>query len=170
MMRTREDVPYLKCKKCKDVFIASHLTSHHCYSENSELKSGTDLNRQCCVLDDGIPCNNSILCKTHKLNEKSQIIGRLYPVNLLIQIVKKENQMKKQTFDLIPESVDEEDILKACKIIEEIKPVFSIENDPEKQFYDKFLKLMDSSINKPNDDKKRDTLIKRKYSKKHNLT
>lgn len=161
-MRSREKVPFLKCKKCKDIFIASSLKKHFCYTQNNDSKSGTDPNRQCCVLEQGVPCNNSILCKTHNLEEKNQVPSRLYSVNLLIQIVKKENQSKKQIIEPSIEPIDNQDLQKALKIIDNIRPVINYQEDPDKEFSSIFAKLIEKTNTKQSDDKKKDIQIKKK--------
>lgn len=161
-MRCKEKIPFLKCKKCKDIFIASGLRTHFCYSQNIECKSGTDPNRQCCVMEQGVPCSNSILCKTHKLEEKIKIPSRLYSVNLLIQIVKKENQLKKNITEPYIEPVENQDLQKAFKIINDLRPVINYQLDPDKDLSTLFSKLIEKPNTRQSDDKKKDGHIKRR--------
>lgn len=123
VMESLESQPILKCKKCKDVFLATHLKNHGCFASDSEKRGGTDLNRQCCVLDGDVPCSNSILCRVHSLDEKKKIKNRLYPVNLLIQILKNENKNKKVVTEIVTEKISDLDLKKVYKIINELQPV-----------------------------------------------
>lgn len=137
-MNAAESNPILKCKKCKDIFIAERIASHACYKLEDEpikshkIKTISSIDRQCCVVEGDNPCTNSITCKIHSLEQKNQIKGRLYPVEILIQIFRKENAKKKEIETEIKEPVDDQILQKVCKIIHDIKPIVNYHFDNQK--------------------------------------
>ncbi|POS83249.1 hypothetical protein EPUL_003928 [Erysiphe pulchra] len=55
-----------------------------------------DVERQCGVLKDGVPCARSLTCKSHSMGAKRAVAGRSLPYDFLLAAYQKKNQAKQQ--------------------------------------------------------------------------
>ncbi|KAF7891508.1 uncharacterized protein EAF02_001833 [Botrytis sinoallii] len=55
-----------------------------------------DVERQCGVLKDGVPCARSLTCKSHSMGAKRAVPGRTLPYDMLLSQYQKKNQAKQQ--------------------------------------------------------------------------
>ncbi|PBP27070.1 esterase [Diplocarpon rosae] len=68
-----------------------------------------DVERQCGVIKDGVPCARSLTCKSHSMGAKRGVPGRSLPYDMLLAAYQKKNQAKQQTIDANAPLEDEED-------------------------------------------------------------
>ncbi|RDW59482.1 hypothetical protein BP6252_12569 [Coleophoma cylindrospora] len=59
-------------------------------------KGPVDVERQCGVLKDGVPCARSLTCKSHSMGAKRAVPGRSLPYDMLLAAYQKKNQAKQQ--------------------------------------------------------------------------
>ncbi|KAI9641529.1 SAGA complex subunit Sgf73 [Ciborinia camelliae] len=59
-------------------------------------KGPVDVERQCGVLKDGVPCARSLTCKSHSMGAKRAVPGRSLPYDMLLSQYQKKNQAKQQ--------------------------------------------------------------------------
>ncbi|CAD6444852.1 cb8bafe8-6a00-4810-88c1-57d19072a576 [Sclerotinia trifoliorum] len=59
-------------------------------------KGPVDVERQCGVLKDGVPCARSLTCKSHSMGAKRAVPGRTLPYDMLLSQYQKKNQAKQQ--------------------------------------------------------------------------
>lgn len=113
----------IKCKQCRDVFYIKHSDEHPCFNKAQDLfkkrkKSieELDLTKHCGVKG----CKYGLSCRSHTLEEKRQVEGRLYSLDLLVKMANEERKSKniKET----PKSLIELDN-EIKNIILDIKPV-----------------------------------------------
>lgn len=64
-------------------------------TNNSE--GPVDVERQCGVLKDGVPCARSLTCKSHSMGAKRAVPGRTLPYDMLLSQYQKKNQAKQQS-------------------------------------------------------------------------
>ncbi|KAH8801480.1 SCA7, zinc-binding domain-containing protein [Xylogone sp. PMI_703] len=55
-----------------------------------------DVERQCGVMKDGVPCARSLTCKSHSMGAKRAVAGRSLPYDMLLTAYQKKNQAKQQ--------------------------------------------------------------------------
>ncbi|OWP01153.1 hypothetical protein B2J93_1061 [Marssonina coronariae] len=70
-----------------------------------------DVERQCGVIKDGVPCARSLTCKSHSMGAKRGVPGRSLPYDMLLAAYQKKNQAKQQkaAIDANAPLEDEED-------------------------------------------------------------
>lgn len=56
-----------------------------------------DVEKQCGVLKDGVPCARSLTCKSHSMGAKRAVPGRSLPYDMLLAAYQKKNQAKQQS-------------------------------------------------------------------------
>lgn len=56
-----------------------------------------DVEKQCGVLKDGVPCARSLTCKSHSMGAKRAVPGRSLPYDMLLTAYQKKNQAKQQS-------------------------------------------------------------------------
>ncbi|RKF55024.1 putative saga complex component [Erysiphe neolycopersici] len=80
-------------------------TNIHIFSESHNLSfknitnidiGPVDVERQCGVLKDGVPCARSLTCKSHSMGAKRAVAGRSLPYDFLLAAYQKKNQAKQQ--------------------------------------------------------------------------
>ncbi|KAF4634648.1 hypothetical protein G7Y89_g3467 [Cudoniella acicularis] len=59
-------------------------------------KGPVDVERQCGVMKDGVPCARSLTCKSHSMGAKRAVPGRSLPYDMLLTAYQKKNQAKQQ--------------------------------------------------------------------------
>ncbi|KAH8784506.1 SCA7, zinc-binding domain-containing protein [Hyaloscypha sp. PMI_1271] len=59
-------------------------------------KGPVDVERQCGVSKDGVPCARSLTCKSHSMGAKRAVAGRSLPYDMLLAAYQKKNQAKQQ--------------------------------------------------------------------------
>ncbi|PMD40182.1 SCA7-domain-containing protein [Hyaloscypha variabilis F] len=59
-------------------------------------KGPVDVERQCGVIKDGVPCARSLTCKSHSMGAKRAVAGRSLPYDMLLAAYQKKNQAKQQ--------------------------------------------------------------------------
>jgi hypothetical protein len=64
---------------------------------NKVIKGPVDVERQCGVLKDGVPCARSLTCKSHSMGAKRAVPGRSLPYDMLLTAYQKKNQAKQQS-------------------------------------------------------------------------
>lgn len=64
---------------------------------NKRLKGPVDVERQCGVIKDGVPCARSLTCKSHSMGAKRAVAGRSLPYDMLLAAYQKKNQAKQQS-------------------------------------------------------------------------
>lgn len=60
-------------------------------------KGPVDVERQCGVMKDGVPCARSLTCKSHSMGAKRAVPGRSLPYDMLLTAYQKKNQAKQQS-------------------------------------------------------------------------
>jgi len=68
------------------------------------LTGPVDVEKQCGVLKDGVPCARSLTCKSHSMGAKRAVPGRSLPYDMLLAAYQKKNQAKQQSRHHIPPS------------------------------------------------------------------
>ena len=63
----------------------------------NRMKGPVDVERQCGVLKDGVPCARSLTCKSHSMGAKRAVPGRSLPYDMLLTAYQKKNQAKQQS-------------------------------------------------------------------------
>jgi hypothetical protein len=66
-------------------------------NKSSKTKGPVDVERQCGVLKDGVPCARSLTCKSHSMGAKRAVPGRSLPYDMLLSQYQKKNQAKQQS-------------------------------------------------------------------------
>lgn len=61
-----------------------------------------DVEKQCGVLKDGVPCARSLTCKSHSMGAKRAVPGRSLPYDMLLTAYQKKNQAKQQSMFVFP--------------------------------------------------------------------
>ncbi|TQS38780.1 hypothetical protein Golomagni_00707 [Golovinomyces magnicellulatus] len=56
-----------------------------------------DVERQCGVMKDGVPCARSLTCKSHSMGAKRAVAGRSLPYDFLLAAYQKKNQARQQS-------------------------------------------------------------------------
>lgn len=64
---------------------------------SNRLKGPVDVERQCGVMKDGVPCARSLTCKSHSMGAKRAVPGRSLPYDMLLTAYQKKNQAKQQS-------------------------------------------------------------------------
>ncbi|ESZ92141.1 hypothetical protein SBOR_7472 [Sclerotinia borealis F-4128] len=59
-------------------------------------KGPVDVERQCGVMKDNVPCARSLTCKSHSMGAKRAVPGRTLPYDMLLSQYQKKNQAKQQ--------------------------------------------------------------------------
>ncbi|KAI0999220.1 hypothetical protein K3495_g8974 [Podosphaera aphanis] len=62
----------------------------------SKQRGPVDVERQCGVMKDGVPCARSLTCKSHSMGAKRAVAGRSLPYDFLLAAYQKKNQAKQQ--------------------------------------------------------------------------
>lgn len=128
-MSSARKVSVLKCKSCNDMVLTSSVTGHHCFKTNKEIhrsqktRKSYSIDRHCAVLDDHIPCGNHITCKVHSIEQKNEVRGRIYSVEDLIRMLKREKNKEKEMKVEKKEKLDEDLKKKAISVVKCLKPV-----------------------------------------------
>ncbi|PQE32281.1 SAGA-associated factor 73 protein [Rutstroemia sp. NJR-2017a WRK4] len=65
-------------------------------NKSSKMEGPVDVERQCGVLKDGVPCARSLTCKSHSMGAKRAVPGRTLPYDMLLSQYQKKNQAKQQ--------------------------------------------------------------------------
>jgi hypothetical protein len=63
----------------------------------NNLAGPVDVERQCGVSKDGVPCARSLTCKSHSMGAKRAVAGRSLPYDMLLAAYQKKNQAKQQS-------------------------------------------------------------------------
>jgi len=80
------------------IFISGHLFP---ITDKRRRKPGpVDVERQCGVMKDGVPCARSLTCKSHSMGAKRAVPGRSLPYDMLLTAYQKKNQAKQQSKSL----------------------------------------------------------------------
>merc|ERR1711939_1080190 len=76
-----------------------------------KARGPVDVERQCGVIKDGVPCARSLTCKSHSMGAKRAVPGRSLPYDMLLAAYQKKNQAKQQkaAIDANAPLEDEED-------------------------------------------------------------
>jgi len=61
------------------------------------IEGPVDVERQCGVMKDGVPCARSLTCKSHSMGAKRAVPGRSLPYDMLLTAYQKKNQAKQQS-------------------------------------------------------------------------
>ncbi|KAH7342194.1 SCA7, zinc-binding domain-containing protein [Rhexocercosporidium sp. MPI-PUGE-AT-0058] len=61
-----------------------------------KARGPVDVERQCGVIKDGVPCARSLTCKSHSMGAKRAVPGRSLPYDMLLAAYQKKNQAKQQ--------------------------------------------------------------------------
>ncbi|KAI6246718.1 SAGA-associated factor 73 [Erysiphe necator] len=61
-----------------------------------KFRGPVDVERQCGVLKDGVPCARSLTCKSHSMGAKRAVAGRSLPYDFLLAAYQKKNQARQQ--------------------------------------------------------------------------
>ncbi|SZF06129.1 unnamed protein product [Blumeria hordei] len=64
--------------------------------KHPKQKGPVDVERQCGVIKDGVPCARSLTCKSHSMGAKRAVAGRSLPYDFLLAAYQKKNQAKQQ--------------------------------------------------------------------------
>lgn len=177
-MSTAHNIPVLKCKMCNDMIIASTIAHHHCIKLNQkdEKDSKSDrsfsVDQYCAVLENDTPCRNSITCKYHSIEQKNKVKGRIYPVEDIIKILKREKAKVKGGTAAKKHKLDPVIKEKAMEVVKNIKPV--IEHKHWDQKYEREIKEIKNIFslikkNAGNDSSKSLTPMNEKNNKKIGL-
>lgn len=121
-IRNKERI-VIKCKQCRDVFFIQHADDHPCFhkvqdsiKKKKKSKEELDLTKHCGVQD----CKYGLSCRLHTLEEKRQVEGRLYSLDLLVKMANEER--KSRTSKELPKSLVEIDN-EIKTIVMDVKPV-----------------------------------------------
>jgi hypothetical protein len=66
-------------------------------TRTKRIKGPVDVERQCGVMKDGVPCARSLTCKSHSMGAKRAVPGRSLPYDMLLTAYQKKNQAKQQS-------------------------------------------------------------------------
>ncbi|CZT49471.1 related to SGF73-SAGA associated factor [Rhynchosporium secalis] len=61
-----------------------------------KARGPVDVEKQCGVIKDGVPCARSLTCKSHSMGAKRAVPGRSLPYDMLLAAYQKKNQAKQQ--------------------------------------------------------------------------
>ena len=67
----------------------------------NHFEGPVDVERQCGVLKDGVPCARSLTCKSHSMGAKRAVPGRTLPYDMLLSQYQKKNQAKQQSVSFL---------------------------------------------------------------------
>ncbi|ELQ74188.1 Nuclear protein Ataxin-7 [Trachipleistophora hominis] len=137
-MSSAHQISTLKCKKCNDMILTGSVSSHYCTKSDNEtkklhkIKKAFSVDRHCAVPENGVPCRNSLTCRVHSLDQRNEVKGRIYPVEDLIRILKREKNKKRCIQVGEPKPLDFELKNKAFDVIKGLKPVVEYKFDDQK--------------------------------------
>ncbi|TVY57358.1 SAGA-associated factor 73 [Lachnellula cervina] len=108
--KKKKEEPKSKAVKPKGIYLAdaspftSEYDSFHLYMRyppsnldaNNRIEGPVDVERQCGVMKDGVPCARSLTCKSHSMGAKRAVPGRSLPYDHLLAAYQKKNQAKQQ--------------------------------------------------------------------------
>lgn len=120
------------------MILTGSVGSHHCTKSNSDAKKTNkvkkvfSVDRYCAVPENGVPCKNSLTCRLHSLEQKNKVQGRVYPVEDLIRIWKREKNRRRCVRIREPKCLDIELKNKALEIVKGLKPVVEYRFDDQK--------------------------------------
>jgi hypothetical protein len=87
------------CTSCmvRSLFLRVFLLAPTSISIANTTPGPVDVERQCGVIKDGVPCARSLTCKSHSMGAKRAVAGRSLPYDMLLAAYQKKNQAKQQS-------------------------------------------------------------------------